>query len=222
MAPQLRPSKINAMKFIASLLIAASLAVTTLSAFAAEEKKAVAAKPDLAKGAEKFGAVCAACHGLDGNSGIPANPKLAGQHPEYLIKQLQEFKSGKRKNPIMSGFASTLSPEDMRDIAYWAANQPRKPGFAKSKELAATGERIYKGGLSDRQIPACQGCHGPSGAGIPSQYPRLAGQHSEYLLTTIKGFRDGARTNHPLMTQVVAKLNDREINALVDYVAGLR
>jgi cytochrome c553 len=179
-------------------------------------------KPDLAKGSEKYTAVCAACHGADGNSGSPENPKLAGQHPEYLVKQLQEFKSGKRKNAIMQGFAATLSDDDMRNIAYWATAQKHKPGFAKDKELVALGEKIYKGGIADRQIAACAGCHSPSGAGIPSQYPRLAGQHADYVASSLRAYRDGGRTNNLQMTQVSSKLNDREIKALADYVAGLR
>ena len=183
---------------------------------------AVVAKPDLAKGSEKFGAVCASCHGADGNSGTPANPKLAGQHPEYLVKQLMEFKSGKRKNAIMAGFAGTLSDEDMRNIGYWAASQKPKSGFAKDKVQVALGERIYKGGIADRQIAACAGCHSPSGAGIPSQYPRLSGQHAEYVVSSLKGYRDGTRNNNVQRTQNAAKLNDREINAVADYIAGLR
>ena len=179
-------------------------------------------KPDLVKGQASFTAVCASCHGADGNSGTPANPKLSQQHPEYLVKQLQEFKSGKRKNAIMAGFAGALSEEDMRNIAYWATSQKAKPGFAKDKELVALGERIFRGGVQDRQIAACAGCHSPNGAGIPAQYPRLAGQHAEYVATQLTSFRDGVRKNSTQMTQVAAKLNDREIRALADYVAGLR
>ena len=179
-------------------------------------------KPDLVKGQASFTAVCASCHGADGNSGTPANPKLSQQHPEYLVKQLQEFKSGKRKNAIMAGFAGALSEEDMRNIAYWATSQKAKPGFAKDKELVALGERIFRGGVQDRQIAACAGCHSPNGAGIPAQYPRLAGQHAEYVATQLTSFRDGVRKNSSQMTQVAAKLNDREIRALADYVAGLR
>jgi cytochrome c553 len=179
-------------------------------------------KPDLVKGEASFNAVCVSCHGVDGNSGTPANPKLAQQHPEYLVKQLQEFKSGKRKNAIMQGFASTLSDDDMKNIAYWAGSKKAKAGFAKDKELVALGERIYRGGVSDRQIAACAGCHSPTGAGIPAQYPRLAGQHGEYVAAQLTSFRDGVRKNSLQMNQVAAKLNDREIRALSDYIAGLR
>lgn len=181
-----------------------------------------AAKPDLVKGEASFTAVCAACHGADGNSGTPVNPKLAQQHPEYLVKQLQEFKSGKRNNAVMKGFASALSDEDMRNIAYWAGSKKVKPGFAKEKELVALGEKIYRGGISDRQIPACASCHSPTGAGIPAQYPRLGGQHADYTMAQLNTFRDGSRKNSVQMTQVSAKLNDREIKAVADYIAGLR
>jgi cytochrome c553 len=202
-------------------LFAALLALPAVSQ-ANTEAAAQVAKPDLVKGGQSFAAVCASCHGVDGNSMAPANPKLAQQHPEYLIKQLQEFKSDKRSNPIMKGFASALSEEDMKNIAYWAASQKIKPGFAKDKDLVTLGERIYRGGISDRQVPACAGCHSPTGAGIPSQYPRLGGQHAEYTASQLTAFRDGVRKNNLVMNQVAAKLNDREIRAVADYIAGLR
>ena len=219
------------------LLLASAVALTSYSAIAQEVKSAAPAaevkaeakpaeakiaKPDLTKGEASYTAVCAACHAADGNSGTPANPKLAQQHPEYLIKQLQEFKSGKRNNAIMKGFASTLSEDDMRNIAYWATSKKAKPGFAKEKELVTLGERIYRGGIADRQVPACAGCHSPNGAGIPSQYPRLSGQHADYAIAQLTAFRDGVRKNSLQMSQVAAKLNDREIKAVADYVAGLR
>lgn len=211
------------MKLLVSLLTAVALAASMFSATAAETAApaTAAAKPDLVKGEASFTAVCAACHGADGNSGVPANPKLAQQHPQYLVKQLQEFKSGKRNNAIMKGFASTLSDEDMRNIAYWVTTKKAKPGFAKDKELVTLGERIYRGGIADRQIAACAGCHSPNGAGIPAQYPRLGGQHADYVAAQLTSFRDGARKNSLQMTQVAAKLNDREIKAVSDYVAGL-
>ena len=179
-------------------------------------------KPDLVKGEASFTAVCAACHGADGNSGTPANPKLSQQHPEYLVKQLSEYKSGKRKNAIMQGMAAALSEGDMKNIAFWVTTKKAKPGFAKDKDLVALGEKIYRGGVPDRQIPACAGCHSPSGAGIPAQYPRLSGQHAEYTATQLTSFREGVRQNSLQMNQVATKLNDREIRALADYVAGLR
>ncbi|MDZ7938172.1 MAG: c-type cytochrome [Rhodoferax sp.] len=212
------------MKLIAHLLIAASLAVVSLSSFSEEAKPEAAkvAKPDLVKGEAAYTAVCAACHGADGNAGTPAYPKLANQHPEYLVKQLQEFKSGKRANAVMSGFAGTLADEDMKNISYWLTAQKPKAGFAKDKELVALGEKIYRGGIADRQVPACAGCHSPNGAGIPSQYPRLSGQHSDYTVTQLVSFRDNVRKNSLPMSQVAAKMNDREIKAVADYIAGLR
>lgn len=205
------------MKLLASLLTAAALAATAFPAFAAGP-----AKPDLAKGEASFAAVCAACHAADGNSTIGANPKLAQQHPEYLNKQLQEFKSGKRANAIMSGMVATLTPEDMLNISAWLATKQATPGFAKDKALVTLGERIYRGGIADRNIAACAACHSPNGAGIPSQYPRLAGQHAEYTAAQLVQFRDGVRNNSAQMTGVAAKLNDREIKAVSDYIAGLR
>ena len=209
------------MKLLASLLTAAALAAPVFSAFAACDAPK-AAKPDLVKGEASFTAVCAACHGADGNSAIAANPKLSQQHPEYLVKQLQEFKSGKRNNAIMKGFATALSDDDMRNIAYWLTSKPAKAGFAKDKDLVAMGERIYRGGIADRQIAACAGCHSPNGAGIPAQYPRLSGQHADYTVSQLNMFRDGSRANSIQMTQVSAKLNDKEIKAVADYIAGLR
>jgi cytochrome c553 len=203
------------------LLIAAALAAPVFSAHA-NQPAAKAAKPDLVKGEATYAAVCAACHGADGNSGSPVNPKLAQQHPEYIVKQLQEFKSGKRANAIMGGMSAALSEDDMKNIAAWVGSKTAKAGFAKDKELVALGERIYRGGIADRQIPACAGCHTPNGAGMPSQYPRLSGQHAEYSAAQLTGFRDGVRKNNLQMTQVAAKLNDREIKAVSDYIAGLR
>lgn len=214
------------MKLVSTSLItylfAALLLVPAVSRAAGEAAPAKVAKPDLVKGEASYTAVCVACHAADGNSAIAANPKLAQQHPEYLVKQLQEFKSGKRNNPVMKGFASALSDDDMKNIAYWVTSKKAKPGFAKDKALVTLGERIYRGGISDRQVPACAGCHGPNGAGIPSQYPRLGGQHAEYTATQLTTFRDGGRNNNLQMTQVAAKLNDREIRAVADYIAGLR
>jgi cytochrome c553 len=214
------------MKLISHLMLAIALAATGAIALAQDAKPAAAvpaapAKPDLAKGEASF-AACAACHGADGNSTTPTFPKLAQQHPQYTVKQLQEFKSGKRNNAVMKPFATALSDADMHNIAAWLASKPVKPGFAKDKELVSLGEKIYRGGIADRQIAACAGCHSPNGAGIPAQYPRLAGQHSDYIVSQLVGFRDGVRLNSAQMNQVAAKLNDREIRAVSDYIAGLR
>ena len=207
------------MKLLASLLTSAALAAPALPAFAAGDTPA---KPDLVKGQASFEAVCAACHGADGNSTIVLNPKLAQQHPEYLLKQLHDFKDDKRADPIMKGFATMLSDEEMRNITAWLATQPAKNGFATDKNLVQLGERIYRGGVPDRKITACVSCHSPNGAGIPAQYPRLSGQHADYTVKQLNAFRDGSRANNLQMKDVAAKLNDREIKAVADYIAGLR
>ena len=214
------------MKLFVTSLASAVLALSAFSSFAAGPAPAAPApvakvKPDLVKGQASF-ASCVGCHGADGNSGTPANPKLAQQHPEYIVKQLQEYKSGKRANAIMSGIAAGLTEDDMRNIAFWVTTNKIKPGTATDKELVALGERIYRGGVAERGITACAGCHSPNGAGIPAQYPRLGGQHAEYTAAQLTYFRDGIRKNNLIMTQAAARLNDREIKALADYIAGLR
>lgn len=191
------------------------------SAALANEAKAPA-KPDLAKGGAISSQVCAACHTADGSRGSPANPILQGQHPEYLAKQLAEFKDGKRKNAIMQGMATPLSEEDMKNVAAFYASKTAKPGFAKNKDSITLGERIYRGGIADRQVPACAGCHSPTGAGIPAQYPRIGGQHGDYTEAQLNAFRAGTRGNSPQMVAIAAKMNDREIKAVADYIAGLR
>lgn len=198
-----------------------TLALTGVLSWAQAADAPAAPKADPAKGAATYNGACVACHGPDGNSGTPAYPKLSQQHPEYTAKQLAEFKSGKRANAVMLGFASTLSDDDMRNIAAHLGKTKAKPGFAKDKELATLGEKIYRGGIADRQIPACAGCHSPNGAGIPAQYPRLSGQHADYTVSQLTQFRDGIRKNSLQMNQVAAKLNDREIKAVSDYIAGL-
>jgi cytochrome c553 len=207
---------------IARLAVAFAVASTIGTAVAADAAAKAPAKPDLAKGQATATAVCSACHTVDGSRGSPANPILAGQHPEYLVKQLQEFKAGKRENAVMKGFASALSDDDMRNVAAFYAGKQSKPGFAKSKELVALGEKIYRGGIADRNVPACAGCHAPGGVGMPAQFPRLAGQHADYTEAQMLAFRDGVRKNNAIMTGVAAKMNDREIKAVSDYIAGLQ
>ena len=206
---------------IARTLSCLSLACVGVIAVAAQPA-AVAPKPDLAKGQATSTAICAACHTADGSRGSPANPILQGQHPEYLVKQLAEFKSGKRDNPIMKGFAATLSEDDARNVAAFYSGKQAKAGFAKNKDLVALGEKIYRGGIAERSIAACAACHSPNGAGLPAQYPRLAGQHAEYTEAQLLAFRGETRKNSMPMTDVAAKMNDREIKAVADYIAGLR
>jgi len=206
---------------IARTLSCLSLACVSVIAVAAQPA-AAAPKPDLAKGQATSTAICAACHTADGSRGSPANPILQGQHPEYLVKQLAEFKSGKRDNPIMKGFAATLSEDDARNVAAFYSGKQAKAGFAKNKDLVALGEKIYRGGIAERSIAACAACHSPNGAGLPAQYPRLAGQHAEYTEAQLLAFRGETRKNSTPMTDVAAKMNDREIKAVADYIAGLR
>ena len=221
------------MKSLASMLLFTFVTIAPVSQATAQERPPAAAATkaepqksapaDLAKGEAAFAGVCAACHGPDANSVIPVNPTLAQQHPEYLIKQITDFKSGARANPLMMGMASTLATDaDIKNVAYFLASKSARPGTAKDKELAALGERIFRGGVVDRQIPACAACHSPNGAGIPAQYPRLKGQMPEYTAAQLTAFRDGVRKNSLPMSQVAAKLNDREIKGLADYIAGLR
>jgi cytochrome c553 len=212
----LRATMKHAIALLTAVLTAVLLSTPALSA---EGKPA--AKPDLAKG-QASAATCLACHTADGSRGAPANPILGGQHPEYLAKQLHEFKSGKRKNAIMQGMAAVLSDDDIRNISAFYAGKPAKPGAAKNKATVELGETIWRGGIADRKIPACAGCHGPTGAGIPAQYPRIAGQHADYTEAQLLAFRSGARANNIQMTGVAAKMNDAEIKAVSDYAAGLR
>lgn len=193
-----------------------------VSSIAFANEATAPSKPDLAKGQAISTQVCAACHTADGSRGLPANPILQGQHPEYLAKQLTEFKSGVRKNAVMQGMAATVSDEDIKHVAAFYASKQAKPGFAKNKETVSLGEKIYRGGIADRQIPACAACHSPNGAGMPAQYPRLAGQHGDYTEAQLIAFRSGARANNAQMAGVAAKMNDREIKAVADYIAGLR
>ena len=208
------------MKSAALMLVCLLTAASAAPAFAEEAK--ASAKPDLAKGQLTSTNVCGACHTADGSRGSPANPILQGQHPEYLAKQLAEFKTGKRANAIMQGMAATLSEDDMKNVAAFYASKEAKPGFAKNKDLVALGEKIYRGGIADRSVPACAACHSPSGAGIPAQYPRLGGQHADYTEAQLVAFRGGVRKNSLQMTGVAAKMNDKEIKAVSDYIAGLR
>lgn len=211
----------TAMKRLISLIALVSMALTLSGVAYGSEAKA-AAKPDLAAGEAKATAVCIACHSADGGRGQPSFPILQGQHADYLVKQLNEFKSGKRKNAVMSGMAGMLSPEDMRNVAAFYASKKAKDGVAKNPETVALGEKIYRGGIAKKTVPACAGCHSPNGAGIPAQYPRLGGQHADYVKAQLVAFRQGERTNAPMMASISSILSDKEIDALADYIAGLR
>lgn len=184
-------------------------------------------RPDAAKGKQIAAQVCAACHNADGNSTISTNPKLAGQGAEYLVKQLTDLakpagdKTG-RESAVMSGFAASLSLADRQNVAAWFASQTAAPGTAGGPDAAQLGERLFRAGLPAKAVPACAGCHGPSGNGLPALYPKISGQHSDYVEAQLRAFRDGSRHNNEAMEQIAFRLSDPEIKALADFVAGLR
>jgi cytochrome c553 len=204
------------MRFVTLLLVAASIGHLATGLAAEPAAKADSADQIVSK-------VCSACHAADGNSASPSNPVLAGQHAEYIAKQLSNFKSGERKNPVMLGMASALAPEDMKKLGEYFQQQKPKPRSAKDPELVKRGQQIYRGGIMAKAIAACASCHGPTGAGIPAQYPRVAGQFAEYTSSQLMAFRSGERVNDPnkMMRTVAAKLSDAEIKAVAEYMAGL-
>lgn len=186
-------------------------------------------KGDPAQAQPIVGQVCAACHGADGNSVLPVNPSLAAQHPEYTLKQLRNFravdgKRAERPSAVMSGMVANLSVEDMANLALHFARQKARPGAAADPDLVKEGREIYRGGILAKNVAACSACHSPDGAGVPAQFPRLAGQHAEYVEAQLRAFRTGERANDPngMMRSIAAKLSDREIKALSEYVSGLR
>ena len=209
-------------------VLAAVLAVSS-AAHAADDKKAPI-KADPAKGEALYTngdnarniVACVSCHGAAGNSTITQNPKLSGQHEAYIAKQLLNFRTPDRNNPVMSPLAKALSDEDIHNVAAYLAAQAPKPGAAKNKDTIELGKHIWRGGIASKNVPACAGCHSPNGAGIPAQYPRLAGQHQDYTVAQLTNFRGGARTNSVQMTTISERLSDKEIKAVADYIAGLK
>ena len=174
-------------------------------------------------------AVCAACHGVDGNSVNPEWPSLAGQGAAYMVTQLNRFRSGERENVLMSPQASSLSEQDILDVsAYYAAQTPTIGLAQADRKTLNMGELIYRGGIPDRDIPSCSACHGPSGAGNePAQFPRLAGQYAAYVILQLRSFREGFEAHkihtrqNPMMNEITAKMTDKEIEAVAHYISGL-
>ena len=214
-----------------SLLSRLTSLLFAMTAFGAHASDAAKASPkgDAARGQTIVATVCVACHGPDGNSPLAVNPKLAGQHPEYLLKQMQNFKAADGKQPervnaIMNGMIAAYDEGQMRDVAAYFASQVQKGETAKSRETIELGQKLYRAGDQAKGLPACAACHGPAGAGIPAQYPRIGGQFPEYMEAQLKSFRDGGRANDPnkMMRMVALKMTDAEIKAVADYVAGLR
>lgn len=212
-----------------SLRWASGVFLSALAVFSAQAETTAGPAADPAKGEAVASKVCSACHGPDGNSPAAANPILAGQHADYTAKQLanfkpQEGKPAERPNPIMAGMAAALSADDMRNVAAWFESQKPKPRAARDQKLVKLGQAVYRGGVAARGVAACTACHGPTGAGIPAQFPRLAGQYAEYTIAQLKAFRSGERGNDPnrMMRSIAERLSDQEIAALADYIAGLR
>ncbi len=209
-------------------LLCAVTAFSTSTAMAADAAKA-APKGDAARGKAIASTVCAACHGADGNSVISANPKLAGQHPEYLFKQMKNFKGADGKQPervnaVMNGMIAPYTEDQMRDFAAYFASHKQSGDAVKNRDTIEVGQKLYRGGDQAKGLPACAACHGPTGAGIPAQYPRIGGQFADYTEAQLKAFRDGARSNDPnkMMRMVALKMTDAEVKAVADYIAGLR
>lgn len=177
---------------------------------------------------------CVSCHGQAGNSELPANPNLASQPHEYIYKQLVEFQPkaetgmAPRRGPdgapsVMSALATPLSIKDMLNLSLFISQQQlTKPSAASKEDLVARGQQIWRGGIQERNVPACAACHGASGKGIPGQYPRLSGQYASYLESQLVLFRAGHRANSPMMTQIASRMTDADIKAIADYAAGLR
>lgn len=209
--------------FTLSALLSVSATAATINSTKKHAKAPVKEQVAEKKTAEQIvNTVCAACHTPTGNSVITLNPKLASQHPEYLEKQLTEFKSGKRANAVMTGIASALSEEDMKNLAVYFAGQKLTPGQAKTNGKDSLGEKIYRGGIAATNVPACAACHGATGAGLPKQFPRLGGQNADYTLAQLRTFRTGERANAPMMMAIAAKMTDAEMAAVADYVQGLQ
>ena len=168
--------------------------------------------------------LCIACHGIDGNSPLPANPNLSGQHAGYITKQLMQFKNGERDNAVMKGMVANLTEQDMINLGSYFEQQKQNLLFAKSNGENSLGEKIYRSGVASKGLPACASCHGPAGHGIPDLYPRLNSQHAAYTISQLNAFRLETRMNDNamMMRTIAQKLTDKEMNAVADYIQGLR
>ncbi|KKO66246.1 Cytochrome c4 [Janthinobacterium sp. KBS0711] len=212
-------------------MLLALLAVSATASAVEAPKPAV--KADAAKGATLYAdgdaarglPACVSCHGAAGNSTITVNPKLAGQHENYIYKQLVDFTTPQRNQPVMTTYAKMLSDADKKNIAAYLGAQLSKPGAAKNKDTIDLGKKIYRGGIASKQVAACASCHGATGNGIPVQYPRIAGQHQDYTVAQLTMFRStkaDARKNSAEMHTIAARMSDDEIAAVADYIAGLK
>lgn len=207
-----------------------SIALLAVSSLAQANEDHAAPKADAAKGATLYSTgdaargvtACLACHGPAGNSSLSQNPKLSAQHEAYVAKQLHDFKGPNRNNAIMTTIAKALSEDDIRNVAAYVSEQKAAPGSARNKNTVELGKKIYRAGIAEKNVPACAGCHSPNGAGIPAQYPRIAGQHQDYTFAQLSNFRTGARNNSAQMTAIAKRMSDEEMQAVADYVAGLK
>ncbi len=207
-----------------------AVALMALSSFAFANEEKAPAKADAAKGSTLFSGgdasrgimACVACHGAAGNSVIPQNPKLAAQHEAYIEKQLLNFQGPTRNNAIMTNIAKAMTEEEMRNVAAYVSAQKSSAGEARNKDTVEIGKKIYRAGIAEKNVPACAGCHSPNGAGIPAQFPRIAGQHQDYTVGQLTNFRTGVRNNSAQMTAVSKRMSDEEIKAVADYIAGLK
>lgn len=211
------------MKSIFVVLLASSVVISIA-------EPAFAADGDAAKGATLYGSgdaargipACVTCHGASGNATITANPKLAAQHEAYIVKQLSNFKSGDRSNPVMGPIAKMLSTDDAANVAAYLNAQTLTPGAAKNKATVELGKKIYRAGIAGKNVPACAACHGPAGAGIPAQFARIGGQNTDYTVAQLTNFGNDSRKNNPVMSAVAKRLSGDEIQAVADYISGLK
>jgi cytochrome c553 len=200
-------------KFLAVAMLAAALGMNT-----------VARAEGSAEAGRGKSAVCAACHGPDGNSANPEWPSLAGQHASYIVAQLEAFTDGRRQNPLMSPIAQPLSEEDRQDLAAYYSAQTPAPREADPENLER-GRKLYVGGDLERGITACIACHGPTGQGNPlARYPAIAGQHASYTAATLGHYASGARSSDPnqIMRSIAARMSAEDIRAVSNYLQGLR
>ncbi|MES2901879.1 MAG: cytochrome c [Pseudomonadota bacterium] len=215
-----------------TLLKSVLVATLAVSGIASAATPAAPAKADAAKGATLYDSgdaargipACVSCHGAAGNSTIATNPKLAGQFAAYTHKQLMDFTTPNRNNPIMTPISKQLatSPDDIRNIAAYLDAQTQKAGAAKNKDTVELGKKIYRGGIASTGVASCASCHGANGNGIPAQFPRLAGQHQDYTVSQLQAFKGGARKNSVQMTTISKRMSDEEMKAVADYIAGLK
>ena len=206
---------IRIIQFVGFIVVFLSFAVSSESILSSSE---------LASTNRTINNLCIACHAIDGNSAISANPKLAGQHAAYITKQLNNFKSGLRENVVMAGMVANLTEKDMINLGRYFSEQVILLSSAQKNGVGSLGEDIFRAGIKNKGVAACASCHGPSGHGIPDKYPRLNAQHSQYTLSQLNSFRLELRKNDPesVMRTIAQKLTEQEMQAVADYIQGLR